>query len=197
MADVAGRDGNAVPSALAVSSVDGTSTVKLYADPTTHRLLVDLSGGVYPSELGMEIPSGTVNGVNVTFTVQNVPIFVDTSGQVNVSQTQDGTNYGFTVTGSSAPYTLTFVNAPTQTPHSFYNYSSAGASLASLFQTDIFTATANQTAFTATQIVVRTQYISQNGQILTPTTDYTVSGNTATLTSGAVAGDKIVWEYIT
>ena len=35
------RDGNFVPTLLGVSNVDGVSTVKVYADPTTHRLLVD------------------------------------------------------------------------------------------------------------------------------------------------------------
>lgn len=40
----AGIDKNFTRSLLAVSSVDGISTVKVYADPTTHRLLVDASG---------------------------------------------------------------------------------------------------------------------------------------------------------
>ncbi len=46
MADNASIDKNFTRSLLAVSSVDGTSTVKLYADPTTHRLLVDNSAGI-------------------------------------------------------------------------------------------------------------------------------------------------------
>ena len=44
MAD-APRDENKVPTLLAVSSVDGVTPVVVYADPTTHRLLVDLAGG--------------------------------------------------------------------------------------------------------------------------------------------------------
>lgn len=44
MAD-AKRDGNFVTTLLAVSSVDGVTPVTLYANPTTHRLLVDLAGG--------------------------------------------------------------------------------------------------------------------------------------------------------
>lgn len=54
MADQASRDQNFVPSLLAVSSIDGLSTVKLYADPTSHRLLVDLPNS-----------SGTVTSVSV------------------------------------------------------------------------------------------------------------------------------------
>lgn len=41
----ASRDENFVPTLLGVSNVDGTTPVKVYADPTTHRLLVDLGGG--------------------------------------------------------------------------------------------------------------------------------------------------------
>ena len=40
MAD-ASRDGNFVPTLLGVSSVDGTTPIKIWADETTHRLLVD------------------------------------------------------------------------------------------------------------------------------------------------------------
>ncbi len=54
MAD-ASRDGNFVTTLLAVSSVDGVTPVTLYANPTTHRLLVDLAGG----------GSGTVTTVSV------------------------------------------------------------------------------------------------------------------------------------
>lgn len=38
------RDGNNVPTLLAVSSADGVSTVAVYANPVTHRLLVDNAG---------------------------------------------------------------------------------------------------------------------------------------------------------
>lgn len=39
------RDQNFVPTLLGVSSVDGVTPVVLYADPVTHRLLVDLPSG--------------------------------------------------------------------------------------------------------------------------------------------------------
>lgn len=41
----AARDQNNVPTLLAVSSVDGVTPVVVYANPTTHRLLVDSAGG--------------------------------------------------------------------------------------------------------------------------------------------------------
>lgn len=107
------RDANFVPALIATSSTDGTTVVKVYADPTTHRLLVDLSA------------------------------------------------------------------------------------LASLMQTDTFTSTASQTAFGASKTVGYTMGLYVNGSLQTPTTDYTVSGTTATLTSGIPAGNTVVWVYAT
>lgn len=42
----AARDENSVPTLLAASSSDGKTPVRVYADPTTHRLLVDATAGV-------------------------------------------------------------------------------------------------------------------------------------------------------
>src|ERR1700741_1366110 len=41
----AARDQNFVTTLLGVSSTDGVTPIAVYADPTTHRLLVDLAGG--------------------------------------------------------------------------------------------------------------------------------------------------------
>lgn len=51
---VAGHDQNFVPTLTALSSTDGTTIIPLYADPTTHRLLVDSASG-----------TGTVTSVSV------------------------------------------------------------------------------------------------------------------------------------
>lgn len=71
---------------------------------------------------GMEIPGGTVNGANTSFTVNNLPVWIEVSGQTMVSSTTDVTNYGYTLSGTG-PYTITFLSAPAagQTPHSFHN----------------------------------------------------------------------------
>lgn len=55
----AGKDDNAVSSVLGVNNSDLTSTVKIYADPSTHRLLVDsigTSGSTGPT--GISGPTG-------------------------------------------------------------------------------------------------------------------------------------------
>lgn len=76
MAD-AKRDANYITTLIAVSNVDGTTPVTLYADPTTHRLLVSLS-----STAGVTVttPTGTVNGSNVSFTVTAEPLWVVADG---------------------------------------------------------------------------------------------------------------------
>ena len=55
-----------------------------------------------------------------------------------------------------------------------------------------FTATAGQTAFTLTkQVAVNSVLVHINDVIQQPTVDYTVSGTTLTLTSGATVGDDV------
>ena len=55
-----------------------------------------------------------------------------------------------------------------------------------------FTATAGQTAFTLTkQVSVNSVLVHVNDVIQQPTVDYTVSGTTLTLTSGATVGDDV------
>ena len=106
----ASRDGNFVPTLLGSSSVDGKPVV-LWADPTTHRLLVDATGA-------------TVN-----------------------------------------------------------------------FQTDIFTSTNNQTTFTPSKTPVYTLYMSVNGSIQTPATDYSLTGGSYVLSSGIPSGNAVVILY--
>lgn len=77
MADVAKRDQNNVPTLLAVSSSDGTPVI-VYADPTTHRLLVSSSGGA----IGGTITGGTTGSVlfinpTATLAQDNANLFFD------------------------------------------------------------------------------------------------------------------------
>ncbi len=69
MADVASRDSNDVPTLLGVSNADGSTVVKVYADPNTHRLLVDASGAA-----GTAVYGEVVAGNNTAWTLANTPL---------------------------------------------------------------------------------------------------------------------------
>lgn len=68
MSDAA-RDQNFVPTLLAVSSADGATPITLYANPATHRLLVQGSGGGGGGTGTWWDVVGDIDGVNTTFTI--------------------------------------------------------------------------------------------------------------------------------
>ncbi len=76
----ASRDGSFVTTLLAVSSVDGVTPVTLYANPTTHRLLVDIAAGMSnPMTTGGDIIYGGAAGTPTR-------LANGTAGQVLTSQ---------------------------------------------------------------------------------------------------------------
>ncbi len=93
----ANRDQNYVTTLIATSNVDGISPVTLYADPTTHRLLVSSSGGAGFTEL---TATGTVNSVNKTFTFTQKPTYIVSDGVWYKE------NKGWTWGGSTATMTI-------------------------------------------------------------------------------------------
>lgn len=78
------RDNNFIPTLLAVSSVDGITPVVLYADPVTHRLLVDL-----PTGSGDVVgPAGATDNAVARFDsttgklIQNSGVIIDDSNNI-------------------------------------------------------------------------------------------------------------------
>lgn len=63
-------DQNSRPSLTAVSNADSNTIVPLYADPITHRLLVDSGGGGSVSFVDNE----TVSGSGTSWTLANTPV---------------------------------------------------------------------------------------------------------------------------
>jgi hypothetical protein len=109
MADAA-RDNNFVPALIASSSSDGQTPVRLYANPSTHRLLVDATSGVTG-------PVSSTDNAIVRFdgttgqTIQNSAVTIaDTTGTVTVAAkayTWPGQSGVFSTgtSGSGAPAT--------------------------------------------------------------------------------------------
>lgn len=67
MAD-AYRDGNMVPALIVSSSSDGKTPVRLFADPTTHRLLVSVGGTVVATTWGNGGNTSTITDANCSAT---------------------------------------------------------------------------------------------------------------------------------
>lgn len=76
----ASRDDNYVPTLIAVSNVDGTTPVTLYADPTTHRLLVSSSSGSLEN----------LSDVTITSAAQGDILYYDGSDWVNLAAGDSG-----------------------------------------------------------------------------------------------------------
>ena len=93
------RDDNYVPTLIAVSNADGVTPVTLYADPTTHRLLVSATAGTLDDLSDVVITSGAQgdilyhNGTNwVNLVAGTNGQFLTTGGaSANPSWTTSGT----------------------------------------------------------------------------------------------------------
>lgn len=71
----ASRDQNNVPTLLGVSNVDGVTPIKVYADPVTHRLLVDAAGAGF----------GTVTSISQSTGILLTPNPITTTGTVGLA----------------------------------------------------------------------------------------------------------------
>ena len=87
------RDENNVPTLLGASSADGVTPVRVYANPTTHRLLTDTTPGL--TGPGASTDNAVVRWDGATgLTVQDSLVLVDDLGNV------DATSYSV---GGTAP----------------------------------------------------------------------------------------------
>lgn len=126
MADIAARDQNNVPTLLAVSSADGVTVTKLYADSTSHRLLVSstFTKTITPAgTTGAQVintQSGSVNfAMSATSLVVTDSLVATTSVILATVGTNDGAmisvqavagNGSFTLYPSTPPLAETRVN---------------------------------------------------------------------------------------
>lgn len=122
--DVASKDDNNVSSLLGVSSTDGSTPVKVYASPTSHRLLVDGIGATGPT--GPAGATGAAGGVALsaqaqttgatgaiasiaTTTVGVADAFYLVAGNVNVTSYSAG-NFTIQVTYTDESNTVVTAN---------------------------------------------------------------------------------------
>jgi hypothetical protein len=93
------HDENGVPTLIGVSSSDGFTPVRAWVDPTTHRLLVDSTGG--GGGFTLLTPTGTINSVNTAFVFTEQPTYIVSDGawyRVNKGWTWDSGTLTATMT---------------------------------------------------------------------------------------------------
>lgn len=106
-------DANSRQSLTAVSNVDGKTIVRLYADPITHRLLVDLTGASGGTGTYYTV-SGAIDGINTTFTI---PVTVTSDFVLSLArqlQIQDigVTMWNYSYSAGVGSTTITYHTAP-------------------------------------------------------------------------------------
>lgn len=102
-------DANSRPSLTAVSNADGKTIVRLWADPITHRLLVDLVGGGSGGTGTYYNVSGTIDGTNVTFTI---PVAVASNFLLFLARQPQAFTTDFTYVAGGGITTITMTYAP-------------------------------------------------------------------------------------
>lgn len=96
MAD-APRDNNQITTLLGVSNADGATPVVLWADPTTHRLLVGFPHTYADGETATRVNS-------TTYTIANTPVSGSVRVFVNGVRQRVGASNDYTISG----VTITF-----------------------------------------------------------------------------------------
>ncbi len=95
MANTAPRDANQIPALLGTSSSDGT-TVTIYANPVTHRLLVDAGSSGGKTFIYNEVVSGSAT----TFTLANTPAAGLYAVYANGQRLTPGAGNDYTLSGA-------------------------------------------------------------------------------------------------
>lgn len=159
MADRARRDVNRQPTLLGVSNADSESTVDLWADPSTHALLISGTVTASPASngaTGAAVPaSADYEGINVGGTLRGVT-GVNPSGTVYAQQVDlasvGGTTFalGQALAAASIPVVLTAAQITTLTPLTSVTVTQATAS--SLNATVVGTGTFAVQATPVTQV---------------------------------------------
>lgn len=120
----ANRDQNSVPTLLAMSSSDGTP-VTLYADPVTHRLLVDLPGG---TGTVTSVSVATANGFAGTVSNPTTTPAITISTTVTGILKGNGTAISAATPGTDYEVPLTFSTGLTRATNTITNNVSTGVS---------------------------------------------------------------------
>jgi len=138
-----------------------------------------------------EVPSGTINGTNRTFTLSNAPalLFLELNGL----QMTAGIDY--TLSGNTITFTGSVPRSTPTLDTLFANYFyGTSTSLTPFSQTPTGTINGSNTAFTLAHSPI-ILFLTRNGVQLVAGTDYTLSGTNLTMTAAPQTGDVFNAQY--
>lgn len=138
-----------------------------------------------------QVPGGTINGTNTTFTLTGTPATGSLIFQWNGQVLQP--NVGYTLSGSTVTTTI----APPSGSSLYASYWVSGSSTASpVAEVPTGTINGSNVTFTlANTPAAGTLLLQYNGQVLQPGVGYTITGATITMTTAPATGDHLYANY--
>ncbi|MBI5732626.1 hypothetical protein HY967_01560 [Candidatus Jorgensenbacteria bacterium] len=182
------RDDNYIPTLIAVSNADGSTPVTLYADPTTHRLLVSAIGGTL-DDLSDVVITTAAQGQILYYNGTNwVNLAVGTSGQL-LQTNGAGANPSWVTAGAGTVTSVSVVTA-----------NGVSGSVATATTTPAITLTLGAitpTTISATSLATTaaSPLLLTNGQLVTiALTSQTVGATTLTIPDFASVVDEFTFK---
>lgn len=193
---VAELDQNGRNSLIAVSNVDGETIVRLWADPITHRLLVD-SNATLGATWYNETPTGSINGINTIFTLSQTP--AANSLVLTLARQPQILGVDYTITGNTITYTSPPDASLSGEPHNAIYAVSGGVITGTIYsETPSGAIDGSNTTYTTLNDITTIIGIQLNGESIQPE-EYTISGNSFTMLTPIPApfsGDNFTIVYV-
>jgi len=169
------------------SIVAGNNITVDATDPHNPIVNATASGGG-GSNVGIEIPTGTIDSSNTTFTAVNLPfeVIVDNQSFLVAASALNG----LSVTGSG-PYTITVPIAPNSWIGDLYNIAGAAATW---IQNELVSGSGVNFVLLNTPVSTNSEHIYGTRLRMYPTTDFTIAG-TSIVTSIAYNIGDILADY--